>query len=363
MYNSSRTLPLLTIPASVRMVNEVEPKRKTLAERAGEPARSGIAAPTRQPIKGTSLVSARNNSSAHTRSNSRNGSNSSFASSVGSGIRPQTAYGNRPNAFSQSTMIRPTTSMASKRPASSMDDDDFDGKIGPDGKRQGMRPNTGLSFSSGWSPLRNNKIRGSRPSTSLQTVQESCSYRDVSISTALSRLHLPTAESKLRNLQPHVDSGFASIASEVSSTMDPNQMSSSITVRKPRATRTNVISYFQDEADTMASFNRMSPKTPSDLPIPCKVEVPQVTPDPTPSKSSRHSAFNSPFKLQFLSKESNIPAFTAWDMRGRLEDVEAMYSALKDTMSGSTLERNTLEEAVTKFKTRGLSATVVISPR
>jgi kinesin family protein C1 len=53
-----------------------------------------------------------------------------------------------------------------------------------------------------------------------------------------------------------------------------------------------------------------------------------------------------------LTKDSNIPAFTAWDVRGRLEDMEAMYSELKDKFSGTNIERNGLEEAVGLFKAR-----------
>jgi hypothetical protein len=66
-----------------------------------------------------------------------------------------------------------------------------------------------------------------------------------------------------------------------------------------------------------------------------------------------------------LGKDSNFREFTAWDVRGRLEDVEAMYSALKDTMSGTALERHDLEEAVTRYKARcectGLSSNFLTS--
>jgi kinesin family protein C1 len=39
-------------------------------------------------------------------------------------------------------------------------------------------------------------------------------------------------------------------------------------------------------------------------------------------------------------------------VRGRLEDMEAMYFELKDTLTGTSMERNGLEEAVAKFKAK-----------
>jgi kinesin family protein C1 len=89
------------------------------------------------------------------------------------------------------------------------------------------------------------------------------------------------------------------------------------------------------------------PKTPSHIPISKRAEATLATPA-TPSRSAK----NSSNKTQFLTKDSNIPAFTAWDVHGRLEDMEAMYSELKKTLTGTAVERNGLEEAIAQYKAR-----------
>ncbi|KAH9214620.1 P-loop containing nucleoside triphosphate hydrolase protein [Leptodontidium sp. 2 PMI_412] len=126
--------------------NEPEPKRKTLAERAGEPR--SIAAPTpssRPPVKGTSLVGA--GKSMHSRNpsftsstssrapsvSSRHTSNGSFSSSVGPNGRPKSSYGSR-SQFSQSTMTRGTTALP--RPATSMDTHSSDDDVPSHGRRK-----------------------------------------------------------------------------------------------------------------------------------------------------------------------------------------------------------------------------------
>ncbi|ATZ58338.1 Bckar3 [Botrytis cinerea B05.10] len=122
--------------------NEPAPKRKTLAERAGEPASTMTRTPSvRKPsVRGTSIVDIKNNfsqprttsaSSMSSRTpsvSSRHTSNSSFSQSVGPG-RPKSAYGSRPPSYSQSTTSRPNTSQSKGRTnasSTSSDDDAFD---------------------------------------------------------------------------------------------------------------------------------------------------------------------------------------------------------------------------------------------
>ncbi|KAF7857168.1 hypothetical protein EAF04_009409 [Stromatinia cepivora] len=125
--------------------NEPAPKRKTLAERAGEPVTTMARTPSvRKPsVKGTSIVDIKNSfsqprntshaSSVSSRTpsvSSRHTSSSSFSQSVGPG-RPKSAYGSRPPSYSQSTTSRPNTSQSKGRPnaskdSTSSDDDAFD---------------------------------------------------------------------------------------------------------------------------------------------------------------------------------------------------------------------------------------------
>ncbi|KAK0121766.1 kinesin-like nuclear fusion protein [Cadophora gregata] len=148
----SRMISKMPPPSSLKhklggTYNEPEPKRKTLAERAGEVGSRSIAAPTtsaRPAVKGTSLVGAgksmhsRNpsfTSSASSRApsvSSRNTSNSSFSSSVGPNGRPKSSYGGR-SQLSQSTTTRST---ALPRPATSMDTHSSDDDLPSQGRRK-----------------------------------------------------------------------------------------------------------------------------------------------------------------------------------------------------------------------------------
>jgi kinesin family protein C1 len=96
---------------------------------------------------------------------------------------------------------------------------------------------------------------------------------------------------------------------------------------------------------------QIAPKTPSHIPVLSKQESFIATPATTPCKTPK----TSPQKPIYLTKDSNTPAFIAWDVRGRLEDMEAMYSVLRDTLNGTSLERNGLEEAVALYKARSTS--------
>jgi kinesin family member C1 len=252
-------------------------------------------------------------------------------------------------AFSQSTSgrppirSRPQTSMAMKRPASSMDDE-FESGGGPaDGKRKGMipySPFSSISSSPKFVTLQYEKVRN-RSRHNLHTVQENITPRDVSVRAALSQLsleepfpaktqacsHIP----KLALRSPRTSAASTCAAMRKSKVDDGN----------------NAMVLFHN-----AEWSLVTPKTPSQIPVFSRAEASYATPA-TPSKAFRSSVTKTPF----LTKDSNITAFTAWDVHGRLEDMEAMYSELKETLTGTSLERNGLEEAVAHFKARCMSIT------
>jgi kinesin family protein C1 len=91
----------------------------------------------------------------------------------------------------------------------------------------------------------------------------------------------------------------------------------------------------------------VAPKTPSQVKVPSKLEALNITPA-TPCKSSKQSFQKTPF----LTKDSNVPAFIAWDVDDRLEHMESMYSKFEETIKSTTLDRNGLEEAITAYKAR-----------
>ena len=268
---------------------------------------------------------------------SRNTSNGSFSSSVGPGSRPISAYGNRPQtsmAFSQSTTTRPKTALPKSRPATAMESHDSDDEDMPsNGKRKGMMkplPPIPSSFSS------------SRSTGNM---------RDVSVSTAMSRLCIDDLE--CNNSPEHQAS--SSRMKPPSSPRRSHKPSITTGMRNLRLNDTsteNSMVLYQAPGDSL-----VAPKTPSQIPVLVKSKSRALRDTPTTPSRSRRS---SPKKTNYLSKNSIVPAFTesdvgflAWDVRGRLEDMEAMYSELKDTLNGTTLERNGLDEAVAVYKARG----------
>jgi kinesin family protein C1 len=96
---------------------------------------------------------------------------------------------------------------------------------------------------------------------------------------------------------------------------------------------------FQPPGDSL-----VAPKTPSHIPVLSKSEALIATPA-TPSRTPKIS----PQKAQFLTKDSNITGFTAWDVNGRMESMEAIFGQLKDKLSGTD---NALLEAVALYKER-----------
>jgi kinesin family member C1 len=252
-------------------------------------------------------------------------------------------------AFSQSTTTRPLhsarpqTSMASKRPASSMDDHMETGGGPVDGKRKGMTPFPRSSTSSPiqspkeFATLQYKKVRSRHSMRSLQILQESTSLREVSVTTALSKLRLDDSSSA--NELPI----SSRIPKATPGSIRVSKSSNLAAVRKSKIDNSSgTLVVFQNGARSL-----VTPSTPSQIQILSRAEAPCATPV-TPSRVFKSSTT----KTQFLTKDSNIPAFVAWDVRGRLEDMEAMYFELKDTLTGTSMERNGLEEAVAKFKAK-----------
>lgn len=90
----------------------------------------------------------------------------------------------------------------------------------------------------------------------------------------------------------------------------------------------------------------VAPRTPSRIPVPSKC----YAVDTTPCRKSKRS----PERALYLTRDSNRDSYLAWDVRGRLEDMEAMYADMKDKMAGTNVERNGLEEALSLYKARGM---------
>ena len=242
-------------------------------------------------------------------------------------------------ALNQSTSTRPTA-VSKSRPATSMDNHSDDEDMpAPGGKRKGMTPlppvSSSIQSNQENTTLNNRKLRAPQSLQPLRSQISVAGMRDSSVSTAM------------RSLNIHEDEEAPFGHQAISSTMDPPPLRHKASVRggfrnaridNPEAAL--VLFGAPDESS-------VAPKTPSQIPV-LKSDALTVAPF-TPCKTPQLST---PKQTPFLRKDSNLPAFTAWDVRGRLEDMETMYTELKDKMTGTSMERNGLEEAVGVYKAR-----------
>jgi kinesin family protein C1 len=237
--------------------------------------------------------------------------------------------------FSQSTTTRPTTGGPQSRPATSMENHSEDEEDIQSGKRKGMPPYSYAILSK--DPAQIKKSRGYQSTNVLKPSRPYACIRDFSISTALSELHLHE-DVKSNGMQDHQAIPLRQIPPPTSLSHKPSISTSLRNMEIDNAA--NAVVLYQGPGE-------VAPKTPSHIPVLSKSEALK-----TPTPILRRHTKSSPQKTPFLSKYSNITGNEAWDVRGRLEDMEAMYSELKSTLSGTNLERSGLEQAVELYKTK-----------
>jgi kinesin family protein C1 len=286
---------------------------------------------------------------------SRNTSNSSFASSASYGSRPKSAYGSRPQTsmnFNKSTTGRPI-SMAGPRPQTSMaqrrhqeDEDEDEESVPAQGRRKGMRPLTTFPYSvqssQGYQTLPIKKSRGYQSILAPNKQNPVNKMRDVSVSTAMSRLQINEEAQRMRPKE------HQAISNKMKSPLTPGSGQKASISTDPRKSRIvgseGAIVLFQPPKETS-----VAPKTPSHIPVLSKSEA--LTTPASPSRTPK----TGPLKKSYLSKASNITSFTAFDVEGRLENVETMYEKLMSQFSGSTAERDQFAEALSLSKARSRS--------
>ena len=282
-------------------------KRKTLAEQAGDFSRPAQPPSSSRAIgpgfRVTSIANARrepsHSSSVSSRqvsgSSNRSASNSSFSSSVSTGSRPVSSQYHRPQSVMARSRIQQRTPTPS-RPSTSLD---VHPGTGLDGNMKGR---TQISSSLKYSAKNviPPRIRGSydtllrENSTRVSGCPPGKSLRDISISTAFNGLAIESA---------------------------------------PQATPKVVVD---------ATF------TPSHIPkrIPGAIVISEA---PSPSKSPQKPPKPLP---QFLNRFSNIPI--AWDMEGRVQNMEQIMSDVSNKLAGETVARKALEDTAAVYKSRSM---------
>ena len=273
-------------------------KRKTLAERAGEPAgRPAPAPPTSRLIdahvRATSVAGVSRDSSLSSSVSSRqtsgasmrNISNSSHSSSVGT--RPPPAQSYRPQSAMAAYPRIQKPVFAAGRPATSLEVHEEEPGIARTlGKRKGRIP--------------------------LSSCPNPSEYRDT--------LQAP----KLRG-PPIRGCSLSSLS-----------------------TKFNGLSLKSGPPQSTPKVDVHVPATPSQIPklVP-QVPLPAETPSPSKTPKPKKTPGTLP---QYLNRASN--EVIAWDTDSRLEEVENMCSQFKEKMDGATTESKSLKEIIGVYKIR-----------
>lgn len=309
-------------------------KRKTLAERAGEPARPTPAPPSSRPVnhyvRATSIAGVPRESSCSSSISSsrpssstslRNVSNSSYSSSVGSSNRPPSAQSYRPqSAMSHSRLQKPTSMY--DRPTTLLEV--YEEEPGTTKKRKGTTPFS-LNPQDFPQSIHAPKVRKrydsqmnctlsseGRPYNAV-SMREASLKREASLSTALNSLSL------------NGEAGQRALSAVVihSRSLSPTRSVPKAEVEVP---------------PTRSHIPKLAPR----------VTLPAET--PSPSKPPRKTPKVLP---KFLNKDSNT--HIAWDTDSRLEEVENMCSQFKEKWDGATTESKSLKEMMAVYKIRSES--------
>ncbi|PBP27296.1 kinesin [Diplocarpon rosae] len=334
-------------------VNEPEPKRKTLAQTAGEYNKPVEAATSsaRPAVKGTSLVGA--GKSTHTRHpsiksstsssrttsvSSRITSNGSYSNSVGPNGRPKSSHTGGRSAFGQS--IRGGAALA--RSVTSMEIHSSDDEPYFNNKRKGTRPLTTIpsSLESGHASIQSRKLRHPPSMQALRPARSTANDREISVTMAIAQLRLD-GEVKSKSMHEYQASSTRIRPARRPALNHKSSITTGLRGLENDSAESALVVFQPPEESSVALV------TPSHIPVLSKCEAimePPMTPRRTPKPS--------PKKTPFLTKDSNVPGFTAWDVGERMERMEGLFSDIQSKVTSTTLERSFLEETLALHKAR-----------
>lgn len=308
-----------------------------------------------------SLANLNNTGPTHSRqlSNaSRPPSTSNYGKSVGYGARPLTSHGDRPQtsmSFSKSTNGR-ARSHTRTRPVTAMgnhvvEDEPVAGK-----QQNGTMPPPSFfqpsQPSAGPLPVRKSRARFSQSLSSI-SIPTSPTLRKSSLSSLVGRMDRFHIDEQQEDQQAI---NGKQVIPEKDNQVQPQQQQaavslSNVTVRSRRKEEENPPA--PTDQEVQAGPVVPPPRTPvrvvrkamSDFESALNVALTPrtVAASPSPTKSTQ----------PFLTKESNLRGFTAWDVDERLHEVEAQFKAMKEVMHGSLTDRKAMEDVIELAKTRG----------
>ncbi|KAK3988345.1 P-loop containing nucleoside triphosphate hydrolase protein [Cladorrhinum sp. PSN332] len=341
-----------------------EAKRKTLAEKAGEPLRSqlpGAASAVSSRLAGVKPASIANLATAHPTSNipgaSRNVPSTNFGKSIGPGSRPPissrapTSMGfNQPANGAARGPVR-------QRPATSMGNRGAEEESARPSQPQ-KKGRTISSFPQRQTVLRSRKIRtvASDQSLGMHVRQTS---RDLSgLSTRLNNLSLDDDD------EDHEHSAGDQVVSEESGHTPPpsplffqsdasrEPITESIKIQSSRKDETAESNPFRP-VKTRADTSTATPSTPPQVRsgIVAMEKMDSVFRSITKIPFSPVKQF-SPKKSSYLTKDSNLTTFTGWDVDGRLNEFETQFKVMKEAFDSTITDRKAWEESMELAKNK-----------
>ncbi|CAK3998228.1 Kinesin klpA [Lecanosticta acicola] len=360
-------LPPPTVNGSIKhKINglpEPPTKRKTLAERAGEPA-NALRTHLKQPSSGSTTGFGTRPATSF--STYRNPSNVSIASSASS-LRPSSRHAtvSRPGG-----PVRQPSAVPSAQP--NQDDEESDGE---GGKRKGTPI---LSFNSPVTGIvvRKTRAQGTLRQQSSQQQLRARSQHSGSSSSAsggdgaifdhpprdssLSSTSSAPAPAPASAPEQRSTSGGTVGASKPSRNVSLNTAFAGLAISsKPR----------DSSGKHTPSLERIrEEKSPSKIPkFSCTPKLPHPaqstqalrTPSPlkhkpsltglrTPATSAKRGDVDMP---RYLTKDKLSPV-AAWDTKGRLDDIEKMYKMLESQMASAAGDKKAIDESLSIYKTR-----------
>lgn len=294
----------------------------------------------------TSAPLSRHHSSASTSSVPRN--QHGFAQSVGPGLgRSNSTIGRAQTSmsFHQSTNSRQRSNTSRARPQTAMNNRPLEDDATTGKKNCTMPPFTQFISDS----LQYHKIRKVASAQSMSS-RPLAPARDVSISTMMGNLSL------------NDERAYAGQFKRNQAILAKENLPPSLSLR-PSSIQVDCVTCKQPQKKEPKDFlpqedSRVCTMAPPKTPV-SSADAGKLldTFEETLLASTRKytgSPTKSPSKIrQFLTKDSNMRTFTAWDMDERLIEVEAQFKVLKETMNGSLSEKKAMEEVIEMAKTRG----------
>ncbi|KAK4658110.1 kinesin-like nuclear fusion protein [Podospora pseudocomata] len=343
-------------------VPDRDAKRKTLAERAGEPisksqlpaATPSVSRMTGIGLKPTSIASLASTHQTATATSSRppttlpgtsrHASTNSFSRTMGAGSRPPisgrapSSMGFNPSNTRGTTRSRPATVMSGR----SAEEDG-----GPADQKKSR------NFSASLQP-RTNKVR-------TQRGRSTASEQSVGIRARMPSKEELTLSKRMGNLSLNDDVGDIASGNQVISKAKEHSLSLMFQPPDGQEQRSSTLQNRRGGATSPDPFRTTNsqanfpsvPVTPPEIrngrvaleKLGTTVRSIAQTPC-SPTKSP------SPKKLPFLTKDSHLKTFTGWDVDGRLHEFETQFKEMKEAFDTTITDRKALEEAIQFAKNR-----------